>query len=537
MESHFKFDPKPLGTTVLSRETIVAALRCGPTDFINRKHISCNVDLSPLVKEEELNYLRLRYNEYLLQYATGPVNLENLQVHLGQREEEAGAKELELEALRDEMAKADMERRHSTGLLAQEAQEHHLQVARLEQEMQELRNEIRRLQEGGFGAGALKQMNVELDCAIHELEHLEFDVDQRLQNIESLESKVAEKDGLLANTRSELESILTILDQIESNSAKKMHSMNEAIVLKESQLSELHLQIEALNTCMQNLKNDLQSCQDEAELLKNSVMEKNIMIENFTNDNTKIVIELESLKSILSQSDMHGTENSNSSEEHHITQDRIEELEKQLKPRKRADEEAKCANKTMAAEIEGALKILDVSTIRVEELIHENEALKYSIADLECNRANTEITQQERSAVRRVFKDELDIIVDYMKKNNGTVSPIKSSSNSQILNELEAADQTLMAVENMLLKRGTAAAANDAPAWKRLGSRFVRYYPLLLTILFFILVIRVNIFCMGSWNLWLPYFLFSALSFTLPHPFGAIASLLAAFVVAASFFV
>jgi len=139
------------------------------------------------------------------------------------------------------------------------------------------------------------------------------------------------------------------------------------------------------------------------------------------------------------------------------------------------------------------------------------------------------------------------------------------------LSGLSAVDATLSAAEELLLKRSIStnseietpsaveaaassskdtlfaadtetpsAEAETSPAVEEtpssLAGWFVRFYPVFLTFLFLLLVVGDRFFHVCSWNLWLPYFLFAALSFTLPHPFGAIASLLAALVVSASSF-
>lgn len=109
------------------------------------------------------------------------------------------------------------------------------------------------------------------------------------------------------------------------------------------------------------------------------------------------------------------------------------------------------------------------------------------------------------------------------------------------LDELDAVDQTLSKVEDLVLSRSTSThvplPAEEAEQSASEGL-FLRFYPLILTILFLILVVGGNIFFnLGDWSMWLPYFVLSALSFVLPHPYGAVLTLLVALAVAASSFV
>ncbi|XP_059474857.1 myosin-9-like [Neocloeon triangulifer] len=571
-------NPDAIGAKVLSRETILETIKNGPVDFINRRHITCNVDLSPLVKEEEMNYLRLRYNEYLLQMTSGPVDLSEVQTNLGQRQEEAEAKEKELQRLRDEMHTAEEERRNSAELLSNEAQEHRRQVQQLEEEIEGLGREIGQLKEG-CGAGARRQMQTEVDGTFKDLEHLEGEVELKLLQIKNLEAEAEEKDTLLQNTRAELESILNILKQLEDSSSKRIGLMKEAIGDKESQLSELNFQIGALEACKRQLQTALEASQSEAKSLRENVDEKEKIIETYRSNNQKITSELEWMKEILNQNEL-GVQNeldqvseqgndlnvkltggTLSKEEQLQIQQRLAQLEEELEEKRKANEEAKVITENMASEIQVALDILDASSVRLEELVRENGALKTSsaktISDLQQRNSEVERTLAEvrdsidsgtngrsfdGNEVGRAVREKLDSVLDTLKKTNENVNQGKFEENStktrisESLRELDAADASLMAVEDLLLSRNPTTAAPTG-TWSRLENFFVRYYPVMLTVIFLALVVSENIFYTGSWNMWVPYFLFSALSFALPHPFGAIASLLAALVVTASFFV
>lgn len=106
------------------------------------------------------------------------------------------------------------------------------------------------------------------------------------------------------------------------------------------------------------------------------------------------------------------------------------------------------------------------------------------------------------------------------------------------LDELDAVDQTLSKVEDLVLSRSHVPLPAEEAEQSASDGLFLRFYPLILTILFLILVVGGNIFFnLGDWSMWLPYFVLSALSFVLPHPYGAVLTLLVALAVAASSFV
>jgi glucokinase len=110
------------------------------------------------------------------------------------------------------------------------------------------------------------------------------------------------------------------------------------------------------------------------------------------------------------------------------------------------------------------------------------------------------------------------------------------------LDGLDAVDKALSQAEELVHGRSTPAdvqmSAEEIEEIQEAESLFLRFYPLILTGLFLVLVVGGNIFFdKGGWSLWMPYFVLAALSFALPHPFGAAATLLVALVVAASSFV
>jgi hypothetical protein len=98
-------------------------------------------------------------------------------------------------------------------------------------------------------------------------------------------------------------------------------------------------------------------------------------------------------------------------------------------------------------------------------------------------------------------------------------------------------DRTLLQVEGLVQSRSTSVEVSECDEENE-ESFFLRYYPLFLTGLFLVLVVGGNFFFNeGGWSMWMPYFVLAALSFALPHPYGAVATLLVALVVAASSFV
>lgn len=165
-----------LGARLLNQETVEKAKSTPPTDFVSQKHVSCFVDLTPLVQEHELNYVRLRYNEYLLQCVSGPFDLDS---NLDQRQQQVEHGEHEISRLKDEIEKTEAERRNSEQTLSQEAHGHQQKANELESDVASLREEIAILREGGIGAGTRRQIMDEVDGALFELGQLENDVELR----------------------------------------------------------------------------------------------------------------------------------------------------------------------------------------------------------------------------------------------------------------------------------------------------------------------------------------------------------------------
>jgi len=181
MENETVPDHVVLGARLLSHEVVEVAKASNPTDFINHRHITCCVDLSPLVKDEELNFLRLRYNEYLLQCMSEPFDLDS---NLDRRQGEMETREREILNLKEEMERAETERRNSGQLLAQEAKDHQQTVDRLEKEVAALRREISALKEGGgVGPGMRRKIKEEVDGALHDLEQLESDFELKRKKL------------------------------------------------------------------------------------------------------------------------------------------------------------------------------------------------------------------------------------------------------------------------------------------------------------------------------------------------------------------
>jgi peptidoglycan hydrolase CwlO-like protein len=166
-----------LGARLLSTETVDKAKHSSPEDFANYKHISCFIDLSALVKEDELNYVRLRYNEYLLQCVSGPFDLDS---NLDSRQEQMNDKASEISQLKDEIEQTKATRRNSE----QEVFNHQLLVDQLEREIEGLRHEITRLKDGCLGAEERQKIMDDVDEALQGLEVLESGSDLRRQKLQ-----------------------------------------------------------------------------------------------------------------------------------------------------------------------------------------------------------------------------------------------------------------------------------------------------------------------------------------------------------------
>lgn len=116
----------------------------------------------------------------------------------------------------------------------------------------------------------------------------------------------------------------------------------------------------------------------------------------------------------------------------------------------------------------------------------------------------------------------------------GLIGPVEQK---RLLSTLDAVDKTLSQAEEIVQSRSTSVDVqlSEPEQIPQEEGLFLRYYPLILTGLFLVLVVGGNIFFNSSgWSIWLPYFVLAALSFALPHPYGAVATLLVALVVAAS---
>jgi SMC interacting uncharacterized protein involved in chromosome segregation len=181
MEEHQTPDPEVLGTRVLSHDAVEAARKSEPTDYVSARHITCRVDLSPLTKQEELNFLRLRYNEYILQCVSGPFDVDK---NLDERQEEMANTKGEIDRLKREIEHAEMERRNSGQMLEQEALDHQQTVDQLEKEVAALRKEIMMLKGGGIGAGMRRKIMEEVDGALQELDHLESELGERTRRLQ-----------------------------------------------------------------------------------------------------------------------------------------------------------------------------------------------------------------------------------------------------------------------------------------------------------------------------------------------------------------
>jgi predicted nucleic acid-binding Zn-ribbon protein len=166
----------------VNHEVVDEATASPLTSFtVRQKQVSCFVDLTPLVKENELNYVRLRYNEYLLQCGNGPFNLDS---NLDQRQEQVKDGEHDISRLKDELKKTEAERRTSENKLTREAEGHQKRANELEVDVESLRAEIAELKDGGVGAGARQQIAQEVDGALLELGRLENDVELRRKRLQ-----------------------------------------------------------------------------------------------------------------------------------------------------------------------------------------------------------------------------------------------------------------------------------------------------------------------------------------------------------------
>lgn len=105
-------------------------------------------------------------------------------------------------------------------------------------------------------------------------------------------------------TRKELESIKSILQNVDKSSEEKICQLKDSITSKERELNNFRLEIEALKACKAELQNDLAITQKEAKELKENVHEKDKIIDVYKTDNQKITEELEGLRQLLNQSEM-----------------------------------------------------------------------------------------------------------------------------------------------------------------------------------------------------------------------------------------
>lgn len=166
----------------VDHEEVDEAKTSPPTNFtMSKKHVTCCVDLTPLVKEDELNYVRLRYNEFLLQCVSGPFDLDS---NLDQRHEQVKNGEHDICRLRDEIDRTEAERRNSEQKLAHVADGHQQRVNELESDVASLRAEMAQLKDGGVGAGVRQQIMKEVDGALFELGQLESGVELRRKRLQ-----------------------------------------------------------------------------------------------------------------------------------------------------------------------------------------------------------------------------------------------------------------------------------------------------------------------------------------------------------------
>jgi len=91
---------------------------------------------------------------------------------------------------------------------------------------------------------------------------------------------------------------------LDQCSDSKINQLKDSITTKESELTHLRLEIEALTACKLQLQDDLENTQKEAENLKENVHEKDKIINVYKSDNQKITEELEELRQLLTKNNL-----------------------------------------------------------------------------------------------------------------------------------------------------------------------------------------------------------------------------------------